>query len=796
MKKSLKQTFLTIPLNYQITLAILIILFFYFFLITGFILCLVIIYKNVYFNRNKNYFFSAYSEIFHSSISFYNLCLLQYEELVYFFGQQTFLYLTSLELLYNTSLSIKYDNLVVNYLSTNITESFINISTPENKVYLYCTSEASYRRISWIIDKNSFSSLQIIYETSNFNIPYYGNIEILKNHLFILPIFQCQFSLNITRIKQYFDTYNNKIYSHFQILSNYHYKKYKNFFKIYNNTSLNIFDLILNSKMDIFTEYMKLLEKKDDEAIENYIKSQSNFFPAINYGKEEIFINDNSNVDLSHIICLGEIINNYLDYLFLYLMTKNDDIINIPLYMENNTIYSQNLCYFFLLKQIRILNNTINIDYFFTRQKLDEIYNNLKKGSSTIEDCILDKYFTHKSLNKIGYIFINKFYQLYQLENNRDVILFQLVKNDEDSYFFFIKHVYPTFNSLKEFSPNFFPLDQLNFYSFKSASPVLRAYNDNKFAINNFEKLILLCIMYTWTILFFIIIFIMNKIKYLVIKPILELKDILNSKEITDESKFEYNYDDDINEFFKICKLLLSTNKERKVNNSIDSGTFLNEIINNSKKSDDNQNSQNTNMILNIKMINGLIDSEKMQEIKGNIIEWNWKKIFYSLNYNKNHLNSEMSLNKRSNKKRKLLSKSTNCIILQKTTSKSNVLDLDEEENEIIELDEKEKENNDLYYYKSLLLITEYLYNNDFYNDKLNKSKNTKNNNILNNKKKYLNITSNKKKDISYIWYSKIKEDNKIDFIKYYFNKGFEEIIINESNNDNSNVNNNNNIIK
>ena len=108
-----------------------------------------------------------------------------------------------------------------------------------------------------------------------------------------------------------------------------------------------------------------------------------------------------------------------------------------------------------------------------------------------------------------------------------------------------------------------------------------------------------------------------------------------------------------------------------------------------------------------------------------------------------------------------------------------------------MELKEQETDVNDLYYYINLLLITEYLYNNSLYNDKLNKFKNTKNNNILSKIKKFLSITNNKNRDITYIWYSKIKEDNKIDFIKYYFNKGFEEIITNENNNDI-----NNNIIK
>jgi len=766
-----------------------IISFFYFTLITGLIACLITIFKNIFFTRNKNYFCSAYQKIFQSTISFYNLALLQYEEFVKLFDFQSLIFLTSLELLYTNYITVKYDNIVINYLSESKYESHINISSARNNIYLYCISDESYQKISWVIQKNSVSALNILYTLNNFRIPYYSDIIILNNYIFSLPIYQCYYSLNITKIKEYMDMYNNNIYEHFKIKSNYNYYRYKTLFEEYKNNKLNLFDLLYKSKFDIFTEYMNLIEKGEDEVIiENYIKNHSKYFQTINYGNEEIIINENSNLDISKSILLNEIINNYLDYMFLELMTKYDDIINVPIYMENNTIYSKNLCYFLLLKQIRILNNSININEIFNKEKLDDIYNNLKNGLSTIEDCILDKYYSHENLNKIGYLFKKDFYKFYQIENHQEEVLFKLIKNDEDSYFYFYKHIYPSYSSLIDFEPTFFSLSQLNFYSFKSATPAIKAYNNKIEMINCYVKLIFLLLMYTWIILFFIIIYIMNKIKYLVIRPILELKDILNSKEITDETNFEYNYDDDINEFFQTCKLLLSPNKERQSNGSINSETFLNIIINHSRKNDDNQNNQNCNMILNLKMINELIDSEKMQEIKGNIIEWNWKKIYKSQQFNKNNSNNELNLIKRTKKKKKFCSNS-NFIVLQKASSKSNQF-IDEEENEM-ELKEQEKDVNDLYYYINLLLITEYLYNNSLYNDKLNKFKNTKNNNILSKIKKFLSITNNKNRDITYIWYSKIKEDNKIDFIKYYFNKGFEEIITNENNNDI-----NNNIIK
>ena len=189
-----------------------IISFFYFTLITGLIACLITIFKNIFFTRNKNYFCSAYQKIFQSTISFYNLALLQYEEFVKLFDFQSLLFLTSLELLYTNYITVNYNNIVINYLSESKYESHINISSARNNIYLYCISDESYQKISWVIQKNSVSALNILYTLNNFRIPYYSDIIILNNYIFSLPIYQCYYSLNITKIKEYMDMYNNNIY--------------------------------------------------------------------------------------------------------------------------------------------------------------------------------------------------------------------------------------------------------------------------------------------------------------------------------------------------------------------------------------------------------------------------------------------------------------------------------------------------------------------------------------------------------------------------------------------------------
>ena len=782
-KRTLKQTFLTIPLKYQISLAIFLILVIYCIIITALIFSFINMIRIIFINNSKYYFFSMNQELFHTIISFYNLCLLQYEEMVKNFNEQTYIYLSSLSLLYDNIISFKNDNVVNNYLDqTNYT-----IDIKQEQFYLYCTNEQSYNLIYSLITNNSLSTINLLSAINSFRITYYGNFSILHNYLFNIIPFGCTFSQNITKMKEYFDLSSNDILSYLGMKNIYYYYSYKPFFEIYRRTKFSLFDIIFPSKIFIFDNYIKLIQNGEDEnTLEEYIKEQNIYFQFINYGTGETYINNNANLKLSSSMNINTIINNFLDYFFLELIAKQYDIINIPLYIENNTILSKNLCYFFLLKQIRLLNNTVNINNIFNENKLNEIYNNLQKGFSTIEDCILDKYYSNENLNKIGYLFKNNFYNYFQLENCRKEMLFKLVKNNENSYFYFIQSVYPLYTSLKDLEPRYFPISQLFLYSFLSATPSIKAMNNSIEKFNLSKRIASALLIYEWIILLFIIIYISNRIKYILIKPILNLKDTLDLKEITDETKFEYKYDDEINKFFQSCKLLLSTNTERR-NDSNNIDTFNKDIIKNSKNKEESIINNNNNMILNIKLINELIESGKKQESKGKIIEWNWKQIYNKQKMNKGILNKNQNflIKKRNFKKR--ITSPTNLISLKKNSLNFNAIESKEKnesktsENE----DDEYNENNDFIIYKSFLLIIEFIYNNDYYAEKFKKYKKTKNINILNKIKYFFNIENNANKDITYIWYSKLKENNKNDFVKSYFNKSFEDILIDENSNNN-----------
>lgn len=57
--------------------------------------CIYLSIKIFYLNSAKDYYFSLYQEIIDSTISFHNVILFQYEELIKYFGEQSYTFITS-----------------------------------------------------------------------------------------------------------------------------------------------------------------------------------------------------------------------------------------------------------------------------------------------------------------------------------------------------------------------------------------------------------------------------------------------------------------------------------------------------------------------------------------------------------------------------------------------------------------------------------------------------------------------------------------------------------------------------
>lgn len=212
----------------------------------------------------------------------------------------------------------------------------------------------------------------------------------------------------------------------------------------------------------------------------------------------------------------------------------------------------------------------------------------------------------------------------------------------------------------------------------------------------------------------------MNKVKHEVIKPILDLQDILNSKEIFDENKIKYIYDDNINEFFIACKRLLLLNNNNIQSSVMDYKLYMKEKLSGQNTGEDGVVAPN-NMIMNIKMINELIEAQKVQEINNQIVECDWEKVssLNKLYQGSKNLNKANSLKKNNTSNKHGLS--------TKSFDFGFINDEEEEEDELINIGDDE---DNPVYYKNLLLMTEYLFNNNNYQEKLNKMKFIRSNSI------------------------------------------------------------------
>ena len=736
----------------------------------GIIGCIYLSMKMFYINSTKDYYFSLYQEIIESTIFFHNSILFQYEELMKFYGEQSYIFILS-DLLRERKDPKNLENIVVQYSSEKVVEEDQDIPLSEYKIYLYSPNNILYNMVRNLITMNANSYIYMFYSVKSFRIPYYGNISLVNDYVFYTPKYQSLFSLNSNGIRNIIDSSNGNIHEYMKTISNFNYIKYKSFFTVNTTIKIFLFDMLYISKLFVFNNYLDLISEGADESTKvNFIKNQSKYFQSINYGNDEILLIDNADISKSKIVISNKIINDFIDILFLYIITKYDDIIDIPVYYENNTILSKDLCYFFLMKQIKKLKNIINTNEVFNEKVLNNIYNNLKKGESTIDDCLLDKYFSHNLVNKL-HPFVNPEYnKIYDLENTRRITLCQLIKQDPNSYFFIVKHSFPNYYSIKQFAPKYFPSSQINFFSFISGEYPVSLHNTSVQFYYKVQVLSTITEMTLWTLIFIIIFFIMNKTKHEVIKPILDLQYILNSKEIIDETKIEYIYDDNINDFFTTCKSLLLLNNNNVSSSVMEYKLYMREKLNAQNESENGVLPSNNNMIMNIKMINELIEAQKVQEINNQIVECDWEKVskLHQTSKNLNAIHSQKK-NNASNK----FGLST------KSFDFGFINDEEEEEDELINIGDDE---DNPVYYKNLLLMTEFLFNNNNYQEKINKMKFSRSNShSIKDTKDIMKVDTKKNKYITYSWYSKMKENKKNDFFKYFFDKNFEDILLGES---------------
>ena len=756
--------FLQLPLKLQINI----------FLIILFIITLLVVFafsqsisamhfQNIK-NKNLDYFTSMERDIFESEMQFINIVILQYENIIKFFNSEIYHYNS------NRTLLQYFQNR--SYIPTNITEQRIHVfnniselneypdyneslSDDEKKLYIYCDANNVdvCNSIIELIKVNALSNLNQNKAIRNFKFPFYGDIPLIDEYIYLLKYFRTIFSGNNTKMKELINRYRNFDNLFIKINASFidkDYQYHNNIFEEYSNNKIKLLELMYNKTFHVFQQYKYInnAREKDD-----YIKNHSIYFQILDFEKDFTYFFNSWDANDINIVGGNEMISNYLSTI-LFNISKSLDFIILPINNATKILISKNACYFLIIKQLFYLWIRTNISY--DEKIFEKIYTNIYNGKdiTDINICKLNAYYEDlgEEINLNDDIF-----NYYDLENTIDTYLYKLIKNDHGSYIFEMKLTYPNFESLKAFYPNFFNFHQLNFYTFKLSSNLSRIILTFDSYVNNVNYLIILILWFFWLLIAIIFTILISLITPKITKPIERLTQIinLNANDFKNKKIFEYDLDDDINKFFSLCKNLIDG---EMINNDLK----LNEILED-KTLDD---SYNNNMIINNKMILELIENQKcLSNNDKNIFllkEVNYsdkkKKTIRSpkikskkINKNINHLDviKLISLNDGENSER-------NSIVSSKI--KENKPDLYSYNKE------EDTETNNLKLYEELIKITDYV----FYGkekDKTNKMRKNidKSSSVSKKSKQENNIKIIKGiNNIAYYWYNNEKENRNI----------------------------------
>ena len=492
----------------------------------------------------KEYFNERYKYCFDSLIDFQNFLLYQYEQLLKEFNEQ----------IYYFSISVK-----------DFDESFVSSKDIPIKIYDYDdepldnkTSLDEYYKINFLKDKevcnkddftrNNVFLYNHINTIKNLRVLYLGidgeTQFILKDYLFASLLCENLLTNNETKIKDIKNESNNNFDKYFENKIEKQIEKIQELLEDYKNGKVPLLDVLFPDNVDIFENYSNLNITEDKK---NYLNNVSHYFTYVDYRSENTFYADNK----TRFIQEYSIFPNYLNEIFLKI--QNFVYLNtIPVYKENNTIFSKDLCFSFLYKQIILLN--MSSDEYISEEQIKNIYNKLKVGESTIDDCILGKKYNIDIHQNVDSFLENKFFdKYYSLINKRDTYLFKLSDTPLGERFLGTKYTFPEYSSIIDFNPPFFTIEQLNLYSFMSFREVTLYINTMQNFFDVCQYMMVIFLIYLWIIIYIYLRIRLEKLYGEVIQPINDLNDKISQLDIKEENQLKYEADDSINELFKLC---------------------------------------------------------------------------------------------------------------------------------------------------------------------------------------------------------------------------------------------------
>ena len=771
------------------------------------------------YNQKKLYFLNKYKEYIDSCFYFHNFCLLQYEEMIRRMEKQAWYYHQSISMYQNLTLFDNYFEVVLLYNATRDKDISSEKVNDNSKVFIFnYISEEKMKKFPYI-EVNSMSQLleftySLIYylyqDFTNslfshdiydfFRIPEY-KVPIMKTPFFIninSSIFVCHNGSRIhkllldvqkdssyidnEKLSLYFDTKVDKYFENVISEIQYYFFQDLSFFR-------HMFNLTYN---EIANSLSKPLNRSDSAELYAFSRMIVGYLSTIDYGNSqfislspgEAFLND-------YYYTETDLIDDYLYFINKRLSIYFDSIF-IPLYFGNNTIISPELCFIFKLKQkgYQIDNNTIN-----------DLYIEIKKGNSTIENCFDDPNFLNSEL-EINDILQLNFSTFLRIKNLFYKGITNIPYANSNYPLYFIKYSYPSYTILKDFRPENLIINQVDFYFFISLKEPIK-FKEHCFQIlQNCFNLIIIFILYIWFFCLFINLLIYSKIINDITDPIIKLQEAVESSSINDENIFKYKNDDIINELFNTTKELLNGQIDNKEQGLKDFNilSIPKDII--------DENIYKKNLIINNDIMNNLINMQQNMMDFSKIIlcsEPNYDKIDKKetkINkLKKNRFNTtRLSEEKNTSSIGKIMNKDSleNNIINDKNIKNKNLVDKENEPyvklfkiSEFLNYYRKKVEPNNILIIGNNSIIDESKMskivpknnmNNNSYkkNTNINKSFNKKNDlseNSSNDNNETIYINMFDEDNMGYLWYMEAKKRNNTSF-NYNISDEYKELFM------------------
>ena len=513
------------------------------------------------YKQKKKYFYNKYKEYIHSCFNYQEYNLLKYEEIIKRMLKQAFKYTIREGIFqYENDFKSEYtEQYPVRDLFYNSEDN--NDINRTDILYYYCFDEDE-DKCKGIKEnlKNKYESLySLIFTTDMYNRFRFPELEI--------PILDKALSVNINNsfmfcfdkeimlknLKEsinYHDKANEIINNIISRMNNYINMNYFLYDRVFEKIEAEINSFELKYYLRFNRQNPKIL----NQLIYNFSKINSGYHSSIQLANDKsILLTYNPDTDNFYYF------EFYTTFEFLMHVHKTlSEELNmdfIPLFYENNTLFFQEICIFFMMRQTSDL---------FQEKIMDEYLHKIKRGNSTIKDCFYNKQYYEKQ-TKIR----------------------EILEKDE-KYF-----LDASFKEPMEYSEYIWAQYKNLFY------------------------LIIILIIYLWIICLIVNMLIFCKVIKQITEPIFKLQEAIELNNIKDEKIFQYEYDHIINDLFITTKELLTRQIDHRNNNKYSNqfNILRNDKENHVDKSKYEKNLIINNEIMN-ELIN---EQQNMMDLSGNI---------------------------------------------------------------------------------------------------------------------------------------------------------------------------------